>query len=188
MAFTREKGSIMPWRVPCPRELAAPIEVAGPASLSSLRQGLRRWTASRYTHATIWSSELPASRFHDPDRVVREDVELMYFHDELTTFAATYGDPEDGLPDPDRSEKLIRPVLERYRAKASVGVDDDEGDYGGLYQLGFEIELPLRGRTLYDAYRLGKDLIALVEAAEQGRGVRGRHVQADGSQLADARD
>jgi Putative DNA-binding domain len=47
-------------------------------------------------------------------------------------------------------------------------VDDDESDYGGLYRLGIQITFPIRGKTVAHAYRLGRGVLALYEAAENG--------------------
>ncbi len=85
-------------------ELAAPLEVVAPASLASLRQGLRRWAERpdrEYLSgfATVWFTELPAAKFHDPDRVVREPIEFHWWRDEFGILATTVVDPEDGMPD-----------------------------------------------------------------------------------------
>jgi hypothetical protein len=74
---------------------------------------------------------------------------------------------------PEEIHELVDPYLEHYGATASIEVDDDESDYGGAYRLGFSITLPLRGRTVGDAYELGKGLLALVKAAEDGEATGG---------------
>jgi len=160
-------------------ELAAPLEVVAPASLASLRQGLRRWAERpdrEYLSgfATVWFTELPAAKFHDPDRVVREPIEFHWWRDEFGILATTVVDPEDGMPDITAIEKLIAPVLQRHGASVSVSVDTDEADYGGYWGLIFSLDIRRRGTTVGEAYKLAKDILELVDYADDGEITRER--------------
>jgi hypothetical protein len=160
-------------------ELAAPLEVVAPASLASLRQALRRWSdrPEREYHtgfATLWLTELPAAKFRDPDRVVREPIEFHWWNDEFAIVATTVIDPEDGMPDVAAIERLIAPALQRNGASASVDVDTDEADYGGYWGLIFSLDVRRRGTTVGEAYKLAKDILELVDYAEDGEITRER--------------
>jgi hypothetical protein len=160
-------------------ELAAPLEVVAPASLASLRQGLRRWAARpdrAYPSgfATVWLTELPAAKFHDPERVVREPIEFHWWRDELGIVATTVVDPEDGMPDVAAIQKLIAPVLQRHGASASISVDTDEADHGGYWGLIFSLDVRRRGTTVGEAYKLAKAILELVEYADDGEITRER--------------
>ncbi len=146
-----------------------------PASLSSLRRGLRRWAAANelFGYATVAFVDEPAAKVaKNPDKWNREQVELKFWNalgkEEFSLWVLTFGDPDDGLPSGAKVEKFLAPFLRTYNATATVGVDDDEYDYGGLYQLAVEITFPVRGRTVGYAYELGKGVLALLDAAEAG--------------------
>ncbi len=156
-------------------EYVGALETVGPASLASLRQALRRTASSGLVFRRLTIVDVPEERLaRRPDSYFREPVEFWLYEvaarseAEYTVFAATYGDPEDGLPDVRRIQLLLRPYLERQGATASVEVDDDETDFGGNYQLGIEIKMPIRGRTVRQAFDLGKGALALLEALDQG--------------------
>lgn len=154
-------------------ELVAALDVIGPASLASLRQGLRRWARGPLKFAHVSIVDAPAAEVAaNPDKF-REPVEirLMEFdgtESEYHVFVAIYGDPDAGLPDTERIERLIEPLIRRQNATAVVAIDDDDTDFGGAYQLGISITLPLVRRTVHDAYTLGTGVHALIEAAAGG--------------------
>lgn len=153
-------------------ELVGSLEVVGPASLASLRQGLLRWRPGRFEFLQVALVDIAEAKLaRQPDNY-RGDIEIrLHVHDgesAYSVFAATYGDPEDGLPEPRRVERLLKPFLERHRATASVSVDDDPDDYGGAFQLGVDISMALTGRTVQDAYDLASGALALLEAENGG--------------------
>jgi Putative DNA-binding domain len=156
--------------------LVAALDVIGPASLSSLRAGLRRWSPGRFKFVTVGIVDAPKARFAaNPAKFWPEPVEIRLSEfaenggeDAFYVFAASYGDPDDGLPNVGRIAGLIAPLLRQHRATAEVSVDDDESDFGGAYQLGIAITLPLVRRTVNDAYTLGKGVLALIQAANGG--------------------
>jgi hypothetical protein len=157
-------------------ELVAALEVIGEASLSSLRQGIRRWSPGHFRFVTASIVDVPAASLaSNPDKFWPEPVEIRLVEwnedgldDEYYAFATAYGDPDDGLPNVARIESLIAPLIRRHHATAVIEVDDDETDWGGAYQLGIQITMPRVGRTVYDAYNLGKGVLALIEAGEGG--------------------
>ena len=156
-------------------ELAAAVEVVAPASLPSLRRAMK--TKSGERELVIFNFiEQPAVKVaRAPEKYWYEPVELMYVpalwrdgHEEFTLCADTYGDPDDGLPNEALVAALVAPYLKTEGATAQVEVDDDENDYGGNYRLRFAITLPVRGRSVGDAYAIGKGVLALYEAVEEG--------------------
>jgi len=116
-------------------------------------------------------AQKPENFFPEPIEIRLNDLPTG---SDFTVFAAAYGDPEGGLPDERQVEALLRPYLARHRATATVGVDTDESDYGGMYQLGLEITMPARGRTVRDAVEVARGALALLEATEGGTLTRQR--------------
>ncbi len=154
-------------------ELVASLEVIGPASLASLRLALRRRQRSSLIIARVALVDVPESKLaREPDNF-REDVEITLFeHDkqaDYTVFVAAYGDPEDGLPDISRVQSLLHPFLSRHGATVSVRIDDDEYDYGGMYQLGLDISMRVRDQTVRDAYNVATGVLALLDGLEGGQ-------------------
>ena len=80
----------------------------------------------------------------------------------------SFGPAEGPHPDTEALKTLITPLVHRRGAEVAVSIDDDETDWGGGYQVGYKIMAPLHGRTAYDSYKLGMDVLALVEAADGG--------------------
>jgi schlafen family protein len=155
-------------------ELVGALETIGPASLASLRQALRRRSPRTWLFAQVTIVDVPEAKLaSNPDGFFREPVEIRLTEDpsgssEYTVFAASYGDPEDGLPNTRQVEALLGPFLTRQRATASVHVDNDEYDFGGAYQLGIDITMPVTGRTVRNAFDLGKGVLALLDAVQGG--------------------
>jgi hypothetical protein len=157
-------------------ELVAALEVIGPASLASLRQGLRRFSPGQFKFVVLSIVDIsPEKLAANPDKFLRGPVEIrlsesdedaLDLDNEFYAFAAIYGDPDEGLPSVKRIENLTAPLVRRHRATAVVEIDDDEDDFGGAYQLGVRIRMPVVGRTVYDAYTLATGVLALIEAAE----------------------
>lgn len=168
------RGPILPGHYD--EELVVALEVIGAASLSSLRQGLRRYSPGRFKFVVLSILDIPAEKLAaNPDKFLRCPVEIRLIEsdeddidldNEFYAFAATYGDPDEGLPPVKRIENLITPLVRRHRASSVVEIDDDEDDFGGAYQLGVSITMPVVGRTVYDAYALATGVLALIEAAE----------------------
>ena len=155
-------------------ELVATLESIGPASLASLRQALRRrWSPRDWRFVRVTMVDVPEAKLaRNPDAYLREPVEIWLNEDETrsdyTVFAASYGEPEDGLPNTSHVETLLAPFLTRHGATATARVDDDESDFGSRYQLGIDIKMPVAGRTVRDAFELGKGVLALLDAVDNG--------------------
>lgn len=154
-------------------ELVATLETIGPASLASLRQALRRWSPRVWRFLRVTIVDVPEEKLaRNPDAYFPEPVEIWLNEGETqsdyTVFAATYGDPDDGLPNTSDVEALLAPFLARQGATATARVDDDESDFGGAYQLGIDITMPVAGRTVRQAFELGKGALALLDAVEGG--------------------
>jgi hypothetical protein len=154
-------------------ELVAALDVVGPASLASLRRALRRWAPYRNTFASVHFVNAPRDQVEaKPDRFFHEPVSIVYVkigeEEEFYTYAMSFGPAEGPLPDVEALTKLIAPLVHRRGAEVDVSIDDDETDWGGGCQVGYRMTSPLRGRTVYDSYKLGMDVLALVEAADGG--------------------
>jgi Putative DNA-binding domain len=146
----------------------APLEVVGPASLSELRRALLK---VRYTYETVWITEMPAAQFDDPDYAPREDVEIhANRHDQLLTACGIYVPEGDEEPDPREIERVAAPLLARAGAeRESIATDEQGGVHLAYVFIKFKND---RGRTVHDLYKLAKDMLELLRAAEGGTLVR----------------
>src|ERR1700712_4181772 len=89
-------------------ELVAALEVIGPASLASLRQGLRRFSPGQFKFVVLSIVDIsPEKLAANPDKFLRGPVEIrlsesdedaLDLDNEFYAFAAIYGDPDEGLP------------------------------------------------------------------------------------------
>ena len=162
--------------VPTP-DTTAPLEVLGPASLSSLERALARHADNwRVRGSRINLSLTPAADFDDESSPI-EPVSLEYWGAyrpggdgavvpaHLETVVEQY---HEEVPEDNAIEALIAPILARVGATAEIDSYED----GGGWVVSVRIRMPGRGRTVQDAFDIGSEVNALVEAARDGRVVR----------------
>ncbi len=162
-------------------DATAPLEVLGPASLASLEKAWARYAKNSWNRVSRISVSLAPAAGFEEDYALAEDVSFEYWpayrpggSDELvpahleTVVEKYYG---AGDPDPDANavDALIAPVLAKARAAAETDWGAlDEG--GSLVQI--RVRMPSRGRTAGDAFWLGSEISALIDAARDGMVVR----------------
>ena len=157
-------------------DATVPLEILGPASLASLEAAWARFAETQFGVTRMHLSLAPAAECNEYSPV--EPVVLEYWkayrpggdgalvRAHLETVVEQYHDafPADGT-----IETLIAPILARGNATAEI--DGFEPDGGG-WALFIRIQFHGRGRTVQEAFDVGSEVNALIEAARDGRVVR----------------
>jgi hypothetical protein len=142
------------------------MEVAGPASLASLRNAITRHLRyldgdPPYEDVRVRVSLIP-ERYYDHDFSPVDSVGLRLSDGRLLVEVET---ARDSAPDVDAVERILEPMLARERAEL---VDVGSDDFDMVHVLNVTVARSIRGRTVEDFWRFGKNVEALVDAADGG--------------------